>query len=62
MEVGTRLIADKEYGTGTVKSVHSENMMTVKFDNLNLPIMCSYKSMSTIHSGIKSKLKILKEK
>lgn len=61
MEVGTRLVADKEYGTGTVKSVYSENMIIVKFDDFDLPIMCSYKSMNTIHSGIKSKLKILEE-
>lgn len=61
MEVGTRVEANIEYGKGTVEALYSEDMMRVRFDDRDLPIMCSAKSMSTLHSGKKAKLAVIDE-
>jgi len=61
MEIGTRLEANVHYGKGVVEALYSEGMMLVRFDDRILPIMCSNKSMSTLHSGPKAKLIILEQ-
>ena len=57
MEIGDKVIANKIYGNGEVVNVYSEGMISIKFENNKLPIMCSSRSMETIHSGEKAKFK-----
>jgi len=58
IEVGT-LVTSPIYGDGEVIRLYSDCMISIKFVENTLPIMCSSRSMETIHSGKKSKFKVV---
>lgn len=61
MLVGTKVEAKKIYGKGEVVRGYSDGFCSIKFENNSLPIMCSSKSMETIHNDDKVKFIILEE-
>lgn len=56
---GSLLYCDR-FGTGEVTKLFTDNdLMLVKFSNIDIPFMCSRKHMTTVHDEVKSKLKLI---
>lgn len=56
---GSLLYCDR-FGTGEVTRLFTDNdLMLVKFSNIDIPFMCSRKHMTTVHDEVKSKLRLI---
>lgn len=60
LSIGTFLYCkDENFGNGVVVMIYSdEDLMVVKFENRELPTMCSAKKLCTVHDNIQRKLYI----
>ena len=57
IQVGDKVYSsDEAFGYGTVVTLHSHDLMMVKFDKRPLNTMCSSSNMVTVHDDIKRKL------
>jgi len=48
--IGSNVICDyNDFGRGIVTDMFSDNLMLIKFDSRDLPVMCNSETMTTVH-------------